>query len=294
MTGDWLKVEKRTPDKAEILAIARTLNITPPEAFGRCFLVWRWAEWMTTDGNARSVTTSDIDRVAGLDGFSDALLSVGWLLPRSGSVQFPNFARHMGQAAKKRLFDAERQRECRVKKVTLLSQNGVTDESQREGVLEEKKEKKKKKYKTPPLPPAAGFDRFWAVWPKKVAKADAEAAWAKLAPGPELAEAIVAAVARQRGSPKWNRDGGRYIPYPATWLNRRRWEDEDEEVSVGPGGSVRPDHRVAADGGSLAGYQSRTRRVSTTDPAPRPDDGGGPEAAPEHGAGPGSGPKDAA
>jgi len=27
-------------------------------------------------------------------------------------------------------------------------------------------------------------------------------------------------------SESWNRDGGRYIPHPSTWLNGRRWEDE--------------------------------------------------------------------
>jgi hypothetical protein len=25
----------------------------------------------------------------------------------------------------------------------------------------------------------------------------------------------------------WQRDGGRFVPYPATWLNARGWEDDD-------------------------------------------------------------------
>ena len=30
----------------------------------------------------------------------------------------------------------------------------------------------------------------------------------------------------QKQSQQWRKDGGQYIPMPATWLNGRRWEDE--------------------------------------------------------------------
>ncbi len=30
-----------------------------------------------------------------------------------------------------------------------------------------------------------------------------------------------------RGSKDWLKDNGQYIPYPSTWLNQRRWEDEE-------------------------------------------------------------------
>ncbi len=35
-----------------------------------------------------------------------------------------------------------------------------------------------------------------------------------------------AALKTQRASEEWRRDNGRAIPYPSTWLNNRRWEDE--------------------------------------------------------------------
>lgn len=31
---------------------------------------------------------------------------------------------------------------------------------------------------------------------------------------------------RWKRSADWQRDGGRFIPYPATFLSQRRWEDE--------------------------------------------------------------------
>ena len=39
-------------------------------------------------------------------------------------------------------------------------------------------------------------------------------------------EAVLAALELQKGSQQWQRDGGRYVPHPATWLNQGRWQDE--------------------------------------------------------------------
>lgn len=67
-------------------------------------------------------------------------------------------------------------------------------------------------------------DSFWPAWPRKVAKAAAEKAWLKHASTPELADKIVRA-ARDQG-PQLTKNGLEYCPYPATWLNDRRFEDE--------------------------------------------------------------------
>ena len=32
-------------------------------------------------------------------------------------------------------------------------------------------------------------------------------------------------IAWQRRSEQWLKDGGEFIPHPASWLNGRRWED---------------------------------------------------------------------
>ena len=55
---------------------------------------------------------------------------------------------------------------------------------------------------------------------------DAIKAWKKLAPSADLVARIVSSVQRSCDSPDWRKDGGEYIPYPATYLNGRRWEDE--------------------------------------------------------------------
>lgn len=80
-----------------------------------------------------------------------------------------------------------------------------------------------------------GFDRFWAAYPKKVGKDAAAKAFAKRKPNDDLLAAMLAAVERQRTSPAWTKDGGQFIPNPATWLNQGRWQDEEPEA-----GSVDP------------------------------------------------------
>ena len=74
------------------------------------------------------------------------------------------------------------------------------------------------------------FERFWKAYPRKVAKADALKAFEKNVPGP-LLETVLNALEKQKRSEDWTRDNGRYIPYPATWLNGKRWEDESEPKS---------------------------------------------------------------
>jgi hypothetical protein len=82
----------------------------------------------------------------------------------------------------------------------------------------------------PPLPPKgdlAGFDLFWKAYPNRKAKGDAQKAWLKLKPDADLLRTILAAIERQKESAGWTKEGGQFIPYPATWLNQQRWEDEE-------------------------------------------------------------------
>ena len=80
---------------------------------------------------------------------------------------------------------------------------------------------------------AVSFERFWAAYPKKRNKGDALKAWRVLKPSEELVTAILAAVERAKASVQWRKDEGQFIPYPATWLRARGFEDE-EHVDVVP------------------------------------------------------------
>jgi hypothetical protein len=67
------------------------------------------------------------------------------------------------------------------------------------------------------------FLTFWKFYPKKVGKGDAWKAWIKLKPP---IEQLGKTLTWQKRSPDWLRENGKYIPNPATYLNRRSWEDE--------------------------------------------------------------------
>lgn len=74
----------------------------------------------------------------------------------------------------------------------------------------------------------SGFEFFWSAYPRKVAKEKALKSWTALGiKRPPVAD-LVAAVERQKSSTQWETDGGKFIPYPATWLNGHRWDDELE------------------------------------------------------------------
>lgn len=112
------------------------------------------------------------------------------------------------------------------------------------------KVKKSKVNNNPPLPPHSGgmavkenceqrkqiniqqerFAAFWTAYPKKRNKGQAEKAFEKVAPDEQLMEAILTSIERAKKSAQWLKEKGQYIPYPATWLNAKGWEDEINDL----------------------------------------------------------------
>ena len=70
------------------------------------------------------------------------------------------------------------------------------------------------------------FDEFWAIYPRKVGKTSARRIFDRISPSRELVDEMISAVDHQSRSEQWTRDGGRFIPHPATWLGREGWNDE--------------------------------------------------------------------
>lgn len=86
---------------------------------------------------------------------------------------------------------------------------------------------------------ASGFDDFYAAYPLKKAKIDAQRAWKKLAPTPALQQRILADIAQRRQHDReWVRG---FVPYPATYLNGHRWEDEIRPLTTPAGGRTSVD-----------------------------------------------------
>lgn len=81
---------------------------------------------------------------------------------------------------------------------------------------------------TPKAPKGADgrFEGFWQAYPKKVGKDAALKAFEKRKPDDVLLQRMLNAINAQSRGEAWLKDGGQFIPNPATWLNQGRWQDE--------------------------------------------------------------------
>lgn len=77
------------------------------------------------------------------------------------------------------------------------------------------------------------FLEFWSSYPKKVGKGSAYKIFSRLKLTKKEKNAILTALDWQKKSDQWVRDNGQFIPYPATYLNQRRWEDEPQSIFCG-------------------------------------------------------------
>ena len=75
------------------------------------------------------------------------------------------------------------------------------------------------------------FPKFWKLYPNKKGKVAAEKAWKKHKVTDDLFALIAEGLTKQVVSEAWVKDGGKFVPHPATWLNGKRWEDEVKPAS---------------------------------------------------------------
>ena len=112
MAGDWIKIEHALPDKPECIRLAARLEIDQDAVVGKLVRLWIWADQQTLDGNA-PVTPAFIDRLTNCPGFAAAIVDIGWLRDRNGTLQLPRFDRHNGQTAKRRALAKDRMKRSR-------------------------------------------------------------------------------------------------------------------------------------------------------------------------------------
>ncbi len=79
------------------------------------------------------------------------------------------------------------------------------------------------------------FERFWSIYPRKIAKGQAQKTWAKLTKGQtddeqkEFADLLIGSVDAQKRSRQEQDRAGQFVPpwkHPTTWLNGECWNDE--------------------------------------------------------------------
>ncbi len=111
-----------------MIQVAHRLKLSRHAAAGLLMEVWEWADdnihidetasGFDPDNCPGTVRLGDspkqlFDATFDVSGLADALTAVGWIEVRSGSLVFPNFARHNGKSAKARALDSSRKRTVR-------------------------------------------------------------------------------------------------------------------------------------------------------------------------------------
>ncbi|MFI9304813.1 hypothetical protein ACIG0C_36375 [Kitasatospora aureofaciens] len=99
---------------------------------------------------------------------------------------------------------------------------------------------------TPAPPQPDLFDAFWTAYPRKVGKAYARTAWAKALKRGVDPAAVTAAVPKHTAYWRATNTPAQYIPYPATWLNGERYDDE---LPPGPAAPQQTQQQSYADRG---------------------------------------------
>ena len=103
---------------------------------------------------------------------------------------------------------------------------GIQEEKEEEQEKEKKQEEEQIKEER--------FNIFWNKYPKKASKANAKKAFFKANFNDVVFSEMLNSIEKFKKTKEWKKDKGQFIPYPATWLNQRRWEDEfaaEEEVT---------------------------------------------------------------
>lgn len=101
---------------------------------------------------------------------------------------------------------------------SILSQSGVTPLQDKIREVKSNKDIVKKEALE------KSFNEFWRAYPRKVNKKEAKAKWVRI----KILDLaiILKAIEVQKQTENWQKDNGKYIPHPTTWLNQERWNDE--------------------------------------------------------------------
>jgi hypothetical protein len=238
------------PDHDSKLSKAVVTSVTKSAVIGWLALLWSLGEAnIRDDDELAGFTPAMLDKEAGLPGFT-SLLPPDWFAEKDGKVFLPGFRARLQDLDKKnnQRKEKDRLRQARLRAQRKASRDMSRDMSRDSHATREKKGSSPSS--SPPTPPSTtpslsqekrtlldrvkiqeverSFTRFWDLFPKKVSKPTALRAWKKIAPDDTLLQQILAGLERHKHSEQWLRDDGQFIPYPATWLNARRWEDRLE------------------------------------------------------------------
>jgi hypothetical protein len=222
----------------------------PSTAYTAGHLELIWCHAHTTQPEMKCVEVEHIADWYGDEGkLLDALVECGWLdVVDECTVQVHDYADHAPAYVKKRDYQKKYMQEYRKCKDVLDTvrpnksnealvspmldvvsvptiHNHTIHNLTKDNTLLIENEPIQPKKQAKPAQDNTAFDTFWKAYPRKVAKPNALKAWNSKKLN-ESIDIILASLERWKASRDWTKDGGQFIPHPATWLNREGWNDE--------------------------------------------------------------------
>ena len=159
------------------------------------------------------------------DGRRIQRISGGWLLLNYKSYrQVQTHRQQLDAARQRRHYDRQREGREGPREVREVREARKTSRPSRQN-----KNKNKSKSKKNSAQSRARFGLFWAIWPHKVSKLDAERAWVKLDPSDARTDELIVVVGQQVEDRAIAARHGRWYPewsYPASWIRQERFNDE--------------------------------------------------------------------
>ena len=210
-----------------------TRNVTVALCVNALLVTWGTArEQGMRDGDDLVVDFCDLDalsEVCGVPYFGDAMAFIGWAIEEDGKrVRFPKFfVDKVSPEERHRATNAARQQRYRDnhQEKQRNARNGARNGkvTPREEKRREEKKVRKNTCATAHIEVRDDVNAIYSAYPKK-----ADAKRAKLAiaralesvPFADLLEAVQAFAKSDRGM------SGQFCPYPATWFNGERWNDD--------------------------------------------------------------------
>ncbi len=184
----------------------------------------------TEDALGRFQQPDKYSRTPDNEGRRIEVMDGGWRLLNHGKYREIRDQEAIKES-KRKYINARRAKEREAKRLGVTPVDGGVEKVERGRPNAEASTDTESYPSTTPKPPK-GFDVFWKAFPRKEAKGAAEKAWQKIPKPMETLPLMLSAIERQKKSDQWRKEGGQFIPHPATWLNKKRWLDEAVETGA--------------------------------------------------------------
>lgn len=154
MAGDWIKMRLDLQTHPKVVRILSATKSDKFRVIGGLHAVWSVFDTHSSDGRLDGYTAETLDHIIGWEGFSGAMIAVGWLIvDGQETLVLPEFDEHNGKSGKRRAEDQKRKRNDRK---CPQSVRNPSEENADEKLTRE--EKRREEVNTPPNPPSPPGD----------------------------------------------------------------------------------------------------------------------------------------